>query len=94
MPWVISDILTNFIQRLTRLCAPCRLPKPTNPIFSLIPNILMDAVIIAIIAYSVSLSMAQLFAKKHEYVVDANQELIAYVSFPTGHEGRERGDAS
>ncbi|XP_043232164.1 prestin-like isoform X2 [Amphibalanus amphitrite] len=54
------------------------LPKPTNPIFSLIPNILMDAVIIAIIAYSVSLSMAQLFAKKHEYVVDANQELIAY----------------
>jgi len=54
------------------------LPQPKSPAFELIPHILMDAVIIAIIAYSVGLSMAQLFAKKHEYTVDANQELIAY----------------
>ena len=57
----------------------------------------MDAVIIAIIAYSVSLSMAQLFAKKHEYVVDANQELIAYVSTRrevTAREGLCRGKGS
>ncbi|XP_037094667.1 sulfate anion transporter 1-like isoform X2 [Pollicipes pollicipes] len=53
------------------------LPRPSSPAISLLPNVLLDAVIIAIITYSVALSMAQLLARKHEYTVDASQELLA-----------------
>lgn len=42
-------------------------------------SIAMDSVIVAIIAYIVSLSMALIFANKLKYEVDANQELLAQV---------------
>ncbi|CAG2163252.1 unnamed protein product [Oppiella nova] len=37
----------------------------------------MDSLVIAIVAFAVSLSLAKIFAKKHKYKIDANQELIA-----------------
>ena len=39
-----------------------------------------DALLICVVAYAISISMAKIFAAKHNYKVDANQELIAQVS--------------
>ena len=54
---------------------------PVPPPFSLIPNLLVDGLIIAIVAFSVNMSMASIFARKLNYSIDANQELLASVSF-------------
>jgi len=37
----------------------------------------MDTLPIAVVAYAVSLSMGKIFAQKHRYIVDSNQELLA-----------------
>jgi MFS superfamily sulfate permease-like transporter len=41
------------------------------------PSIVIDSLVIAIVAFAVSLSLAKIYAKKHKYKIDANQELIA-----------------
>ncbi|XP_063231486.1 prestin-like isoform X2 [Bacillus rossius redtenbacheri] len=56
---------------------PTGLPLPEAPPFALLPNLVIDGLIIAIVAFSVNLSMASIFARKHNYPVDANQELLA-----------------
>lgn len=56
-----------------------RLPSPTPPPFELIPKVILDSLIISIVAYTVTFSMAKIFAKKHNYKVDATQELYALV---------------
>jgi len=45
----------------------------------LVPNIALESLIIAVIAYIVSLSMALIFAQKNKYEIDPNQELLAQV---------------
>lgn len=55
-----------------------RFPKPSFPETSLYSKVAGDAVAIAIVSFAISVSMVKLFAKKHDYEVDANQELIAY----------------
>ena len=40
-------------------------------------QVIGDAIAVAIVAFAISVSMAQLFAKKHNYEVDSNQELLA-----------------
>lgn len=57
-----------------------RLPPPELPPLSLIPNVLVDGLVIAIVAFSINISMASIFARKDNYKVDANQELLASVS--------------
>lgn len=47
------------------------------PRFDLMPNVFLDAVILSIVCFAVSLSLAKIYAKKHNYRVDANQELVA-----------------
>lgn len=54
-----------------------RIPFPSLPDFRLIPYIWMDALTLSIICYMFVISMAKLFAKKHRYKIDANQELYA-----------------
>lgn len=46
----------------------------------LIPNVLVDGLVIAVVAFSINISMASIFARKENYKVDANQELLASVS--------------
>ena len=36
-----------------------------------------NAIGIAIVAFAITVSLGQLFAKKHDYEVDSNQELLA-----------------
>ena len=48
--------------------------------FSLIPEIAVDAFIITMVSYTITMSMALIFARKLSYEVDSNQELLALVS--------------
>ncbi|GAB0099045.1 solute carrier family 26 member 6 [Sergentomyia squamirostris] len=56
---------------------PTGLPSPVVPHFSLLKLVALDSIAIAIVSYSIVMSMALIFAKKHSYEVRANQELIA-----------------
>ncbi|KAJ7407130.1 hypothetical protein WISP_128431 [Willisornis vidua] len=56
---------------------PQGLRAPAVPEFQLIPAVFVDAVAIAIVGFSMAVSMAKIFALKHGYTIDGNQELIA-----------------
>ncbi|XP_043925149.1 sulfate transporter [Protopterus annectens] len=50
---------------------------PSPPDWSLIPRIAGDAIAIAIIGFAITVSLSEMFAKKHGYTVRANQEMYA-----------------
>lgn len=56
---------------------PVGLPVPAVPALELIPKLFVDGVTTAIVSYTITVSMALLFAQKLDYEVDANQELLA-----------------
>lgn len=56
---------------------PTGLPVPRAPPIHLLPRILMDTLVVAVVAYAVSLSMAKIFARKRGYKISNNQELLA-----------------
>lgn len=56
---------------------PQGLRAPAVPEIQLNPKMLGDAVAIAIVGFSMAVSMAKIFALKHGYTIDGNQELIA-----------------
>ncbi|XP_040262485.1 sulfate transporter [Bufo bufo] len=51
------------------------MPKP--PEWGLIPNIALGALSIAIIGFAITVSLSEMFGKKHGYEVKANQEMYA-----------------
>ncbi|XP_013034010.1 sulfate transporter [Anser cygnoides] len=50
---------------------------PRPPEWNLIPNVALDAIPIAIIGFAITVSLSEMFAKKHGYTVKANQEMYA-----------------
>ncbi|XP_034721259.1 prestin [Etheostoma cragini] len=56
---------------------PTGLLPPTAPEFSLLPSLVADSFAVAIVGFSMGISLAKTFALKHGYSVDGNQELIA-----------------
>ncbi|XP_053320968.1 sulfate transporter-like [Spea bombifrons] len=56
---------------------PTGFQTPRAPDWSLIPSLAADAVPIAIIGFAMTVSLAEIFAKKHGYTVNSNQEMIA-----------------
>ncbi|XP_036102145.1 prestin isoform X2 [Molossus molossus] len=56
---------------------PLGLLPPANPDTSLFHLVYVDAIAIAIVGFSVTISMAKTLGNKHGYPVDGNQELIA-----------------
>ncbi|XP_068163578.1 prestin isoform X2 [Antennarius striatus] len=56
---------------------PTGLLPPTIPQFSLSPILVTDAFAIAIVGFSMGISLAKIFALKYGYKVDGNQELLA-----------------
>lgn len=50
---------------------------PQPPDWNLIPNVAMDAIAIAIIGFAITVSLSEMFAKKHGYTVKPNQEMYA-----------------
>ncbi|XP_069025553.1 sulfate transporter [Embiotoca jacksoni] len=61
---VAGDIPTGFL-------------PPQMPSWSLIPNVAVDAFSIAVVGFAITVSLSEMFAKKHGYAVDANQEMYA-----------------
>ncbi|XP_041820005.1 LOW QUALITY PROTEIN: prestin-like [Chelmon rostratus] len=56
---------------------PAGLLPPAAPDFSLLPRLVTDSFAVAIVGFSMGISLAKIFALKHGYSVDSNQELIA-----------------
>ncbi|XP_072520096.1 sulfate transporter [Salminus brasiliensis] len=56
---------------------PTGFMPPQLPAWSLIPNVAVDAFSIAIVGFAITVSLSEMFAKKHGYVVDPNQEMYA-----------------
>lgn len=56
---------------------PKGLRVPSAPSASLFTSMILDAVVIAIVIFATNVSLAKVFAKRNNYVVDSNQELIA-----------------
>lgn len=56
---------------------PTGLPEPKLPVFSLLPYIWVDVIVITMVSYTITMSMALIFARKLMYEVDSNQELLA-----------------
>lgn len=56
---------------------PTGFMAPQSPNLSLVPNIAIDALSIAIVGFAITVSLSEMFAKKHGYIVNANQELNA-----------------
>ncbi|CAL4076706.1 unnamed protein product [Meganyctiphanes norvegica] len=54
---------------------PTGLPPPSVVPASIIPYVIVDGFVIAIVAYTISLSMAKIFGKKNDYDIDPTQEL-------------------
>ncbi|KAJ3640581.1 hypothetical protein Zmor_027137 [Zophobas morio] len=56
---------------------PSGLPVPSVPPLSLVTSVLLDGFTIAVVSYSITLSMGLIFAQRLNYEVDPNQELLA-----------------
>ena len=56
-----------------------RLPEPKLPPFGLLGAVALDSFIITMVSYTISMSMALIFAQKLNYEIDSNQELFAQV---------------
>lgn len=50
-----------------------RLLPPAAPDFFLLPNLITDSFAVAIVGFSMDISLAKIFALKHGYSVDGNQ---------------------
>ncbi|XP_051775728.1 chloride anion exchanger-like isoform X6 [Erpetoichthys calabaricus] len=51
---------------------------PVAPDFEVLKNSVMDAFSMAIVGFAIAFSVAKVYSIKHDYVIDGNQELIAF----------------
>ncbi len=57
---------------------PRGLPPFVVPKSKFFTDVIVDAVLISVVGATTNLSLVKLFAQKHEYKTDSNQELLAY----------------
>ena len=57
---------------------PKGLPPLVVPNYKYFADLTIDALLISIVGATTNLSLVKLFAQKHEYKTDSNQELVAY----------------
>ncbi|XP_075757856.1 solute carrier family 26 member 10-like isoform X2 [Pelodiscus sinensis] len=57
---------------------PAGFPQPRLPALQALPQVLGDSVAIGFVAYAVSVALAMIYAEKHGYTIDPNQELLAH----------------
>ncbi|XP_064243817.1 sulfate transporter-like, partial [Passer domesticus] len=80
---VVATLISHYFDFQQRYKAavcgviPTGFRKPTVPDFSLFPSLALDALPIAVIGFAMTVSLAEIFGKKHGYAVSANQEMIA-----------------
>ncbi len=65
------------MQNKKNLTKKLRLPSPSIPPLFIIKDMFMDTFLIAIIAFTINFSMADLFSKKQRYKINPTQELLA-----------------
>jgi len=81
---IVSTLTSHFVNFADKFhvpivgAIPTGIPAPAFPPVNRMSSVFGDAIGIAIVAFTINISMAKLFAKKHSYRLDANQELIAY----------------
>lgn len=75
----LLDFDTNYNVKLVGHI-PLGLPNFEMPPVKLLWLVAVDSIAIAIVSYSVTISMAMIIAKKQNYEVRPNQELLALVS--------------
>ncbi|KAL0608176.1 LOW QUALITY PROTEIN: Sulfate transporter [Plecturocebus cupreus] len=56
---------------------PTGFMPPRVPEWNLIPSVAVDAIAISIIGFAITVSLSEIFAKKHGYTVRVNQEMYA-----------------
>ncbi len=56
-----------------RLFYHFRIPAPELPPTNRYGDVAVSALSIAVVTYAINISMAKIFAKKHNYEIDANQ---------------------
>uniref|UniRef100_A0A8C5LKD2 STAS domain-containing protein n=1 Tax=Leptobrachium leishanense TaxID=445787 RepID=A0A8C5LKD2_9ANUR len=57
---------------------PAGFPSPKLPTLKVIPDVIGDTIAITFVGYAVSVSLAMIYAEKHRYTIDPNQELLAH----------------
>ena len=50
-----------------------RLRVPSAPSFVLMGSMIPDAIVIAVVIFATNISLAKVFAKRNNYVIDSNQ---------------------
>ncbi|XP_009702015.1 PREDICTED: sulfate transporter-like, partial [Cariama cristata] len=76
----VTSYYFNFEERYkSAVCGdiPTGFRKPTLPDINLFSSLAVDALPIAVIGFAMTVSLAEIFGKKHGYAVRANQEMIA-----------------
>lgn len=56
---------------------PDGLAPPALPEFSLMTSVITDAIVISIVAIASSISISDLYARKHQYKISSNKEIFA-----------------
>ncbi|XP_043939531.1 solute carrier family 26 member 10-like [Protopterus annectens] len=57
---------------------PAGFPSPKLPALESIPSLVGDTIAVTFVGYAVSVSLAMIYAEKHRYTIDPNQELLAH----------------
>lgn len=80
---VIATIISHFVN-LNEIYGssitgpiPTGFLPPTVPSLTILPRVAIDAITLAIISFAFTISLSELFAKKHGYTIQANQETYA-----------------
>ncbi|KAG9490649.1 hypothetical protein GDO78_006131 [Eleutherodactylus coqui] len=80
---IVATVVSHYFNFNTKyhssVCGsiPTGFKTPKAPDWSLISSLAADAVPIAIIGFAMTVSLAEIFAKKHGYTISTNQEMIA-----------------
>lgn len=75
---VEARVLYTYVTDVYRCCLiGYRLRPPAAPNISLLPNLVTDSFAIAIVGFSMDVSLAKIFALKHGYSVDGNQVSVS-----------------
>ncbi|KAH8030968.1 hypothetical protein HPB51_012436 [Rhipicephalus microplus] len=56
-----------------------QMPRPHSPVFSaqLLSSLAAPALAVSVVSYAITISLGRIFARKHKYAIDPNQEFIA-----------------
>uniref|UniRef100_A0A8B9MP06 STAS domain-containing protein n=1 Tax=Accipiter nisus TaxID=211598 RepID=A0A8B9MP06_9AVES len=78
---IVARVISYYLEERYKsaVCGdiPTGFRKPTLPDTNLFSSLAVDALPIAVIGFAMTVSLAEVFGKKHGYAVRANQEMIA-----------------